>query len=77
MRRYQTFTSLACAAVAALTIGATAAYADPSPSHPNVLTFTVVCPGIAPFKATVVGPGTATNPQFGTQTVFLQLVQRG
>jgi hypothetical protein len=96
-------TSLACATLAALTIGVASATADPSPSNPNLLTFAVVCPGMAPFTATVVGPigfvegqrllairqatatqgnrefveCTATNPQIGTQTVFLQFVSRG
>ena len=100
MRRRR-ITSLACAAVAALTIGAASASADPS-SNPNLLTFVVVCPGMASFDATVVGPigfvegqrliavrqatatqgsldlveCTATNPQIGSQTVFLQFVQR-
>jgi hypothetical protein len=94
--------ALGAALVAALAIGVTPAAADPAPDSANVLVFTVTCPGMAPFQATVVGavgfvqgervltirqfPGqgslalvecTATNPQLGTQTVFLQFVNRG
>jgi hypothetical protein len=89
--------------VVALATGVTPAAADPAPDNPNVLVFTVTCPGMAPFQVTVVGAigfaqdqrlltirqatpdqgsltlveCTATNPQFGTQTVFLQFVERG
>ena len=103
MRRRRSIASVVCAALAALTIGATTASADPSPSNPNALTFTVTCPGMNPFDVTVVGAVgfaegqrliairqatatqgsrdlvecTATNPQIGTQTVFLQFVERG
>ena len=54
MRR-QKITSLVCAAMAALAIGAAPASADPTPSTPSSLQFAVVCPGMEPFDATVVG----------------------
>ena len=60
MRRRRTLASLVYAALAALTIGATAASADPLQGNPTVLTFTVACPNMDPFDATVVGaPGFA------------------
>ena len=59
MRRRRTLASLVCAALAALTIGATAASADPL-RNPTALTFTVACPNMDPFDVTVVGaPGFA------------------
>jgi hypothetical protein len=51
MRRWRV-TSLVCAALAA--IAASPASADPV-KNPNTLSFTVNCPGMAPFEATVVG----------------------
>ncbi len=90
--------------VAALALGVGSAMADPTNS-PNTQQFTTVCPGLAPFNATVVGAVgfgvvdgqrviairqvaptqgsltivecTATNPELGTQTVFLTFVERG
>ena len=54
MRR-QKITSLVCAAMAALAIGAAPASADPTPGTPSSLQFAVVCPGMEPFDATVAG----------------------
>jgi hypothetical protein len=94
---------LAATLAATLVVGVVPAAADPTPANPNVLTFDVVCPDMAPFQVTVVGAVgfadglrqlairqatsdqgsltlvecTATNPDLGTQTVFLQFVERG
>jgi hypothetical protein len=101
MKRLRALTSLVCGAIAALTLGAASASADPT-TNPNALQFRVVCPGMQPFDVTNVGavgfaqgqrvlairqlPGqgsldlvqcTATNPQIGTFTIFLQFVERG
>lgn len=56
MRRRRKFLVFACALCAALAVGAAPAAADPSANNPNVLVFNTVCPGMAPFQATVVGP---------------------
>ena len=56
MRRLLTLTSLACAAVAALTLGAAPALADPPPSNPIILQFEVVCPGMQPFDVNALAP---------------------
>ena len=94
--------ALVATVAAALAVGVMPAAADPAPDSANVLVFTVTCPGMAPFQATVVGAVgfvqgqrvltirqfpdqgslelvecSATNPQLGTQTVFLQFVERG
>jgi hypothetical protein len=55
MRRLRTLTSLACAALAALTLGAATASADPTSQNPNTVVFDVVCPGMAPFQVVAVG----------------------
>ena len=56
--RLRTLTSFACAALAAVTLGAAAASADPTTKNPNALVFNVVCPGMAPFQVVAVGaPG--------------------
>lgn len=55
MKRLRALGSLACGAVAALTLGAASASADPTPSNPNALQFHVVCPGMLPFDVTNVG----------------------
>ena len=47
-------TSLVCAALVASAVAASPASADPV-QNPNALSFTVSCPGMAPFEATVVG----------------------
>jgi hypothetical protein len=91
--------SLAAAMVAALTVGVPSVAADPA----GQLTFSVACPGMAPFTVNVAGAVgfvqgqrlltirqatptqgslelvecTATNPQVGSLTVFLQFVERG
>ena len=88
--------------LAALTMAAGQAAADPPAKNPHALDFTVTCPGMDSFQVRAVGapgfvqgqrllvinqaPGqgsldlvecSATNPQVGTITVFLQFVQRG
>ena len=56
--RLRTLTSFVCAVLAAVTLGAATATAEPTANHPNALAFTVVCPGMAPFEVVVVGaPG--------------------
>jgi hypothetical protein len=56
--RLRTLTSLACAALAAGTLGAATASADPTTKNPTALVFNVACPGMAPFQVVAVGaPG--------------------
>jgi hypothetical protein len=55
MRGLRTLTSLACAALAALTLGEATASADPTSQNPNTVVFDVVCPGMAPFQVVAVG----------------------
>jgi len=54
MKRLWALTSFACAAIAALTLGAAPASADPT-SNPNALQFHVVCYGMEAFDVTNVG----------------------
>jgi hypothetical protein len=53
--RLRTLTSLASAALAAVTLGVAAAAADPTTQNPNALVFAVVCPGLAPFQVVTAG----------------------
>jgi hypothetical protein len=53
MRRWKII-SFVCAALAVSAVAAAPASADPV-RNPNALSFTVSCPGMAPFEATVVG----------------------
>jgi hypothetical protein len=56
--RLRTLTLFVCAVLAAVTLGAATASADPTTKHPNALAFEVACPGMAPFDVVVVGaPG--------------------
>ena len=53
--RLRTLAALACAAIAALTLGATTASADPTEQNKNVGIFNVVCPGMEPFQVVALG----------------------
>jgi hypothetical protein len=80
MRRLRTLTSLACAALAAVTLGVATASADPTSKNPNSAVFNVVCPGMAPFQVVAVGAagfvqgqrviGIAQSPNQGSLDLF-------
>lgn len=55
MRRRSNLRAFVCgAALVTAIVAAPTASADPT-RNPNALAFTVTCPGMAPFEATVVG----------------------
>ncbi len=55
MRRRSKLRAFVCgAALVTAIVAAPTASADPT-RNPNALAFTVMCPGMAPFEATVVG----------------------